>query len=443
MPLKEAARPRVCYTAAMNFPPLTPIRRLYDHPHVVDVEAEVGRELARVPLSRGDGRPLPSSGCSIAIAVGSRGIANLALIVRTVARILKSRGHHPFVVPAMGSHGGATPEGQRLVLAGYGVTEELVGVPIRSSMETIELPHGGIGNRVFMDREASRADATVVINRVKPHTDFHGTVESGLLKICALGLGKEAQAREIHSFGIAGLRERILPTARQLLRQGNIALGLALVENARDETMAIRAVAPDRFEVEERELLEVARSHMPSLPFERFDLLVIDEMGKDMSGTGIDPNIIGRIRVPGQPEPERPAIGSIVVTDLTEASHGNAIGVGLADVITRRLYEKIDLAVTYANVVTSTFLERGKIPVVAENDRQAVEIALRTCGRAALFERGELPRIARIRNTLHVAELLVSAPLLAELRGRSDIELVGEAGRLFGAGVELADFPPA
>ena len=425
----------------MNFPPLTPIRRRYDHPRIVDVEAEVERELARVPLARGDGRQLAPAGLTVAIAVGSRGIANLALIVRAVARGLKARGHHPFVVPAMGSHGGATAEGQRLVLAGYGVTEEYAGVPIRSSMETVELSDGGIGNRVFTDREAASADATVVINRVKPHTDFHGVVESGLLKICVLGLGKEAQAREIHSFGIAGLRERILPTARQIISHGNIALGLAIVENARDETMVIRAIAPDRFEVEERELLELARSHMPSLPFERLDLLVIDEMGKDVSGTGLDPNLIGRIRVPGQPEPEGPAIGSIVVTDLTDASHGNAIGVGLADVITRRLSDKIDPTVTYANVVTSTFLERGKIPVVAGSDREAVDIALRTCGRAALFERGEVPRIARIRNTLHAAELLVSAPLLAELRDRPDIEVIGEAGGLFGAGDELTPFP--
>ncbi len=425
----------------MNLPTLTPIRRRYDHPRLADVEGEVERELTRVPLSRADGLPLPSSGCSVAIAVGSRGIANLAVIVRAVARFLTALGHHPFIVPAMGSHGGATSEGQRLVLEGYGVTEAFVGVPIRSSMATIELSDGGIGNRVFMDLEASRADATVVINRVKPHTDFHGQVESGLLKLCALGLGKEAQAREIHSFGIAGLRERILPTARQILRQGNIALGLAIVENARDETMVIRAVAPGRFEVEEGELLDVARSHMPSLPFEQLDLLVIDEMGKDVSGTGVDPNIIGRIRVPGQPEPEQPAIGSIVVTDLTEASHGNAIGVGLADVITRRLYEKIDPVVTYANVVTSTFLERGKIPVVAENDREAIGIALRTCGRAALFERGAVPRVARIRNTLRAADLLVSPPLLAELRGRPDVEVLGPERELFGAGDCLAAFP--
>ncbi len=416
----------------MDIPLLTPIRRRYDHPRILDLEEEVERELVRVPLHRGDGRPLPASGCSVAVAVGSRGIANLALIVRAVVRYLTAQEHRPFIVPAMGSHGGATPEGQRAVLEGYGISEAFLGVPIRSSMETVELPDGGIGNRVFMDREASRADATVVINRVKPHTDFHGAVESGLLKICALGLGKEAQAREIHSFGIAGLRERILPTARQILRHGNVALGLALVENARDETMVIRAVPPERMEAEEAELLDLARAHMPSLPFDRLDVLLIDEMGKDVSGTGLDPNIIGRIRVSGQPEPELPAIGSIVVSDLTDASHGNAIGVGLADVITRRLYDKIDRSVTYTNVITSTFLERGKIPVVAESDREAVEIAIRTCGRAALFERGEAPRIARIKNTLRAAELLVSAPLLAELHGRSDIEVTGEPQRLFG-----------
>lgn len=398
-----------------SLPNVTKIRQHRACQRIADVRSALLSELQGVPLK------LPH-GATVAIAVGSRGISNIDVIVATLVSHLKSKGYAPFIVPAMGSHGGATAEGQRAVLASYGISESSIGAPIRSSMEVVELPNNGIGNRVFMDRHAQSAGATIVVNRVKVHTDFHGLYESGLLKMIAIGLGKKDQAHEIHSFGVSGLKERILPTARKILQHGNIVMGIGVVENASDETMIIKAIRANAIEDEEKRLIEISRRNMPSLPVDALDILVIDEMGKDISGTGVDTNIIGRMRVAGQPEPDHPAISAIVVDDLTDASHGNAVGVGLVDIVTRRLYEKIDLAATYENVITSTFLERGRIPIVAQNARQAIEIALRACG---LGSARPLPsvRMMRIENTLHPEDSYVTPSLLEEVRERQQIEV--------------------
>jgi hypothetical protein len=375
-------------------------------------------------------------GASIALAVGSRGIANLAAIVRETVAFLKRKGAFPFIIPAMGSHGGATAEGQAAVLAGYGITAEGVGAPIRSSMDVVEIPRGDLPVPVFMDRHAWQSDGVVLINRVKPHTDYHGAPESGLMKMAVIGLGKQAQALVIHGRGVDGLKTLIAPIARRVLATGKILLGLGIVENAYDQTLLLRAALPDAIETAEREMLATAQQRMPALPFQRLDVLVVDEMGKDICGVGLDPNIIGRIRVFAQEEPAWPVIKTIVVTDLTDASHGNALGMGLADIITRRFREKIDFRATYENLVTSTFLERGKMPMVAENDRQALEIALRT----SWVVPGEQPRVARIRNTLRLERMLVSEPLLAEIRGRESVEVLGDFRDPFQADGSLSPF---
>lgn len=406
------------------FPDLVRIRQEFSHERIENLERELLSQLHRFTLT------IPR-GSQVAIALGSRGIANIVLIVRTIVDFLTSRGFTPFLVPAMGSHGGATAEGQQGVLEGYGLTEEGVGAAIRSAMEVVELPNDGVGNRVFTDKTAYEADATILVNRIKVHTDFHGLHESGLMKMAAIGLGKKHQAEEIHNYGIAGLKNRIIPTARRILERGNIVMGVAVVENAYDETMLLKVVRPAAFEEVERELLEVARESAPRLPVDALDLLIIDEMGKDISGVGMDTNVIGRVRVPGQEEPARPRITSIVVCDLTEESHGNAIGVGLADVVTRRLFEKIDFRPTYENVITSSFFERGKIPMLANTPSDAAEMALRSCGLGPREEGAASARIARIRNTLRLDELFVSPSVASELQESSRIELLREWQPLF------------
>lgn len=361
-------------------------------------------------------------GSIIAIAVGSRGIKNIHRVVKATTEYLKTLGVKPFIVPAMGSHGGANAKGQKEVLESYGITEEYVGVPIRSSMEVIELPQGDLCHKVFMDRYASEADGIIVINRVKVHTDFHGKTESGLLKMCVIGLGKHKQALEMHRYGVYGLRELIPIAAKHILLNSKILLGIGIVENAYDQTMVIKAVRPEVMEEEEVKLLDICRENMPKLPVDRLDLLIVDEMGKDITGVGIDPNITGRIRIRNEKEPEKPDITNIVVTDLTESSHGNALGMGLADFITKRLYDKIDFKATYENVLTSTFLERGKMPIVADTDKKAVEYALRTCGQIS----PENARVIRIKNTLHLGEIYVSQSVYEEIKECENIEIMGQ-----------------
>ena len=288
---------------------------------------------------------------SIAIAVGSRGIANLSIIVKAVVDTIRAMGGKPFIVPAMGSHGGATPEGQTEVLAQYDVIESVVGAPIRASMEVVELPQGNAPCRVFMDKIASEADGTIVINRVKSHSDFDGPHESGLIKLTVIGLGKHRQALEIHNAGVTGLREHIPLCAKEILAHGNIRLGIAIVENAHHETLIIKAVEPERFFEDDNALLKKAKKHMSLLPVAELDILVVDEFGKEISGTGVDTAVIGRIGIEGEPEPVSPRIKNIILCDLTDMSHGNALGTGLADFITRKVFDKIDIQVCNPGVV--------------------------------------------------------------------------------------------
>jgi hypothetical protein len=399
---------------------LTKIRQRFNRPFLSDVSTTLAQEFGRM-------EPVIPPGTDIALAVGSRGIANIAEIVKTSVDFVKKQGANPFIVPAMGSHGGATAAGQAEILRSYGVTEEVMCVPIRSSMETVELPWAGNVNRIFMDRHAYESEGVILINRIKPHTDYHGPYESGLVKLSVIGLGKQRQALEIHSFGIYGLRELIPPTARQILATGKILAGVAIVENAYDETMVLKVLPADKIMAEEPKLLAVARANMPKLPVDQVDVLIIDRMGKNISGAGLDTNIIGRIKIRGETEPDRPQIKSIVIGDLTEETHGNAAGLGLADVITQRLFDKIDLPSTYENIITSTFLERGKIPLIAENDATAYAYARQGCGSIPAGQE----RVLRIRDTLHLGEVYVSKAILDDLSDRSDIEVMGEPVDVF------------
>lgn len=404
--------------------PLLPgmrIRQRLASRKIGDLPGEIRRELSDLDLQL-------KPGARIAVGIGSRGISNLATLSRELIGYLKSRGARPFVVPAMGSHGGATAEGQAEILAGLGITEATLGVPIVSSMDVVEVPAQGLSHKLFMGRNAFEADGVVLLNRIKPHTDFHAAYESGLVKMSVVGLGNHEQAKIMHGLGVRGLRDLIPLAAKEIFATGKILFGLAVVEDAFDNTMRIQALRPERILAEEPELLRLAVASMPKLPADRIDILIVDTMGKNLSGTGMDPNIIGRIRVKGTPEPALPDIGTIIVNDLSPESHGNALGIGLADITTKSLFDKIDFQAMYANVITTTFLERGKIPIVAESLAHAFDIALRTVESRPMDQL----RVIRIPDTLHLEEMLVSPLLYQEIAER--VTLVSECGDILNPG---------
>ncbi len=395
----------------------TKIRQRFDCPTLANLEQAVAQQL-------NSGKLQISPGARIAIAVGSRGVANIARITRAVTDGVKAQGGEPFIFPAMGSHGGATAEGQREILATYGITEATMDCPIRSSMEVVQLDNGGSELPLFMDRHAFESDGVILINRIKPHTAFHGEYESGLVKMSVIGLGKERLALEIHGYGIHGLKTLMPQAGKQILATGKILLGVGIVENAYDETAIIEAMTPAEILTREPALLKTAKQMLPTFPLNEFDVLVVDRLGKDISGSGMDPNIIGRLRIAGEPEPESPKIKSIVVTDLTKASHGNACGIGLADVTTRRLLDKVDWEATYTNGVTSGLYAHFALPIVAATDAQALEWGIR-----GSHDPRKRKKIVRITDTLHLSEMYVSDAALEEVRDK--VEILSDPLHLF------------
>ena len=394
----------------MAYPKMSIVTQpLYVAP-IKDIPAKVREEVRKLSLSG----KLPA-GSEVAIACGSRGVANIALVTKTVVEEVKALGWKPFLVPAMGSHGGATAGGQIEVLKGYGVTEEYCGAPIRSSMEVVKLGTTEHGTSVYLDKNASKAATTIVINRVKKHTDFFGDVESGLMKICVIGLGKQAQAMAIHAYGTYGLRVLLPPVARMVIEKAPILFGLALLEDGMENTTEIHGILPQNIEQTERELLKKAISYMARLPFDEIDLLLVERMGKEISGSGMDTNVIGRMAIRGEPEFEKPRVLWLAALDLTPGAHGNAAGLGLADFTVKRLFDKIDREAFYQNVITSGFPERGKIPLTLETDQKAVDLAFRLMGDV----KPEAAKVVRIWDTLHLGHMQVSESLLPTVRGRA------------------------
>ena len=415
--------------AIPDLPEFFPVVQQFDDSCCADVGREVYSRLAAADL------PL-RAGQTVAVTVGSRGIANLAVAVKAAADWVKSRGATPFLVPAMGSHGGGTATGQREVIEGYGVTEAAIGCAIRSSMEVVTLPQGDVEVPVYFDRHAAGADHTLVLNRIKVHTDFHGPYESGLMKMMAIGLGKHAQAMEIHRHGVTGMRDIMPRVARQVLRHGNVLAGIGLIENACEHTAEVHVIPAGDIERRELELIERSRRLMPRLPVDAIDILIVDEIGKNISGVCMDTNIIGRLYVDGQEEPCTPRINKIMARRLTEASHGNGLGVGLADVVTRRLADAIDWPATYENIFTSTFVRRGFLPIVMETDAQALGF----CRRVVRAIPTKDLRIMRIRNTLEIRELVVSEPIAWELRERTNVQVGLAPVSLFNRTPEMTEF---
>lgn len=386
-------------------PPMSRVRFDWPSPTLADTAsaARAAVDYFAAPL-----RP----GMRVAVAVGSRGIARLPAIVAAVVDDLRGRGAQPFVVPAMGSHGGATGEGQQAVLRELGVDEASAGCPIRSSMDTVAL--GEIeGVTARMDRAAFDADATIVINRIKPHTSFAGPIQSGLAKMCAIGLGKQPVAEAIHARGPDGLRRLIPLVAREVIARGRVIGGLGLLENASHDTAEIHGLTSAEIGgPRETALLERAQALLPRIPFDTLDVLIVEEMGKNISGTGMDTNTIGRVFIPGVPDPGRPSVTVIVALDLTAETGGNANGIGLADIVTEALVARVDWSAARMNALTAGVLGlwRVKLPWVAKDAAQALQLALRMCGRPDTAA----ARVARIRNTLSLTEMDISAALMDE-----------------------------
>jgi hypothetical protein len=363
-----------------------------------------------------DAVELPSG--EVAIGVGSRGVAEIGEIVAALVEVLKEAGAEPFVVPAMGSHGASTAEGQAEVLAHLGVSEESVGCPVRATMEATKTGETPSGVEVFMDRNAYEADSVVVVNRVKPHTAFRGTVESGPTKMLAIGLGKQRGAHSIHSAGWEKIHETIPEAARVAVESGKVAFGLATVENADEEPCKIVAFPAEKLEEAEAPLLEEAKRNLARLPFDDIDILIVDEIGKNISGDGADPNVTGRY--PTTAASGGPTVNRMVYLGLTEETGGNANGLGMADVVTERLAASMDRPATYMNALTSTTPAPVKTPMVMPTDEMAIAAALTMC---AGVDPGNA-RLVRIENTLKLGRLWVSEALLGEVENDGGLEVL-------------------
>ena len=387
------------FTGKTVYPVLYRVRQHMEEREIADIPAEVTKELDSLDL-----KPR-MEGMRIAVTAGSRGIHNIDIIVKSVVDYVKRAGGYPFIVPAMGSHGGATAEGQREVIKGYGIDEETMGCPVLSSMEVVQLGTIANGAPVYFDKNAYESDGVIVVNRVKPHTDFSAANESGLVKMIAIGLGKEKGCSAMHAYGLA---KSIPASAAVSLEKAPILCGLGIVENSRDKTFCLKAVRREDFLKEDAELLKLSYSLVPHLPADQLDLLVVKEIGKIYSGTGMDTKTIGRIRVRGVEEPLKPDISGIVALRMNEHSYGNALGIGLADITTKGLVDRIDRESMYSNLIPTTYLERGKIPPYFDTEEDALDVAMRVYGHGADTS------LIIADNTLQIETLLVAEKVLRE-----------------------------
>ncbi len=402
----------------MALPKMTRIQQRFEAPLLTNLPEAIHTELDRINVSA-----IVRPGDTVAITAGSRGVANVATAVKATADYLKTIRAKPFVVPAMGSHGGATPEGQRNVLEHYGITEATIGVPVKATMDVVELGKTAAGLPVFLDRYAAEADHVVPLNRIKAHTDFNGSIESGLMKMLVIGLSKQQGANLYHrAFFQYGFENVITTVGGFMLDTGRIAFGIGLIENAHEETAKAIAIRAGQLLPTERELLVEAKTLMGRLPFDQLDLLIVDWTGKNISGTGMDTNVIGRMMQNFEPEPVKPAILRIFVRDLTPESDGNATGIGLADFTTTRLVNQIDRHATYMNGITALGPQKSKIPFYYDTDNEAIEVALHTIG----LTEPEDARVIRIESTLRLTELDISEVLLEEAQLHSNLEVIGE-----------------
>ncbi|MDY6953895.1 MAG: lactate racemase domain-containing protein [Thermodesulfobacteriota bacterium] len=400
----------------MPFPKMTLVGQRLCAQKVADVSAAVTKALQGLDLDKS-----AAPGRSVAVGIGSRGINHISLVASECVKFLKEKGFSPFVVPAMGSHGGNRPAGELSVLASLGITESTMGVPLQAAHEVVEIGRLDMDIPILMDRGAAEADHIVVINRIKPHTKFHGPIESGLTKMLTVGLGKGHGAALYHRVAIEHSFAVLQDAASQILKNRSILFGLAILENGYHDIAQISAVEPRDWLDQERLLLEKARSMLARIPFDPIDVLIIDEIGKDISGIGMDSNVTGRHRDLVGDFFTAPHVKRIFVRDLSPGTKGNGNGIGLADVTTQRLVEALDLEKTYTNALTAISPEKAAIPMHFDKDRQCLEACLKTIG---LVE-PEAARIVRVKNTLTLDKLLVSQALESEVTSNPDLHTLG------------------
>lgn len=396
-------------------PPVATVRQRFEEHRISDIPGTLRKQLEKPEITK-----RIKKGARIAIGAGSRGIANAALVVKSLVEVLREKGADPFVFPAMGSHGGATADGQKRLLASYGITEEYVGTSIRATMEVVEQARMADGTPLYVDRYANEADGIVLVNRIKPHTAFRGPIESGIVKMMIIGMGKIAGAAVMHSDRGMDLFGTVLPEAAQVLMPHiPFLFGVGLIEDAYDHTAIIEAIPAESLIAREEELLVTAKTMMPRLYINEIDVLVIDQIGKEISGGGFDPNIAGR-NCRGVAGFDDVRANKMVILSLSPHTHGNATGVGLADVITRKLFDAIDLQATYTNVITSTYLDGAAIPIVMQTEKEAIQLAIRSVPRVKPKD----IRLVRIKDTLSLGEVVVSEALLAEVNDHPRMEVI-------------------
>ena len=398
-------------------PKMFRVRQKFSHDHI---EPERIPHVIAELLSEEKFASRVRPGMRIAITAGSRGIANVALTTKCIADFVKSRGAFPFVVPAMGSHGGATAEGQREILAGYGIVEDYIGCPVVSSMEVKKIGVNDEGGDVYIDKNAAEADGIILGCRVKPHTAFRGPYESGMMKMMAIGLGKQFGAEKCHEAGFKNMAKNVPLYGRCILKNAPVLFGVPVIENAFDVTCKITAVAAEDIEREEPELLKEAFSYMPKIRVDSCDVLIVDQIGKNFSGDGMDPNITGTFCTPyatGGIDAQR-----VAVLDLSPETHGNGIGLGYASATTKRVFNKLDLASMYPNAITCTVLGGVRIPIVMESDRETIQVCIKSCNEIDKSN----PRVVRIPNSLHLEHIMLSESYWAEAEANPDIVIESE-----------------
>lgn len=414
---KNSVVEQLCGTVAL--PKMVRVRQEFDHTHMepAEIPNAVWAQLERDAVKQNI-----KPGMTIAITCGSRGIANIAIIVKAIVDYVKAQGANPFVFPAMGSHGGATPEGQLEVLRSYHVTEETMGCPIRATMETVYLGDTVEGSPVYQDKYAHEADGVILCGRIKAHTSFRGPYESGLLKMSVIGMGKQHGAESVHESGFQNMG-RVMPQfARVVFDNTNIVAGVGIIENAYDQTYKIAALNAAEIWEQEPKLLKEANRLLGRIWVDKTDVLVVDKLGKNISGDGMDPNVSGRFVQPkycsGGIQAEK-----CVVLDITDETHGNAQGIGLAEVTTRRLVNRMKLEMTYPTGVTNTFLHLMKIPMIMDNDREAIQLALMCCPEA---EDHDHMKMIRIPNTAHIGVIEISEGMLPLVENNPNFEVLTE-----------------
>ena len=405
----------------MRYPNFYIIKQNFIDDSISDIDTIVQREIKRLNISNEI-----LSGASVALTAGSRGISQISEVIKSVVKILQLLGAKPFIIPAMGSHGGGTAEGQVAILASYGITEANINAPIVANMEVELIGNTNEGISVFLDKAAFHADFIVPINRIKPHTDFTWSTESGILKMLATGLGKKVGAETYHKETLEhGYGKVMQSVGRTVLQNSSVLFGLGLIENSLNKLSKIVAILPDDIEDTEKQLLIEARNKIAKLPNHDIDVLILDEIGKNVSGTGMDPNVTGR-GLTKEKKLSKPRIKRIIVRELSAGSNGNANGIGLADFVTERLVKSIDFNATYTNCLTGMFPEAGKIPITYKDDKSVLDAALSTIGNIQAHN----SRIVWIRNTSKLSEIIVSEQLFNEITKESSFEFVKRIGDL-------------